>query len=527
MAEITARECAQRSDQAWDIRDLWRSLLSEAYELALAARNPYTGSKKNAKPMNRQFDSTAPISVIRAANRLLMELTPPDYEWVNLAPGPLLEMQFKENDIAVLKKQLQPVVKMLALVFSSGKFINAIWEMYIDLLIAGMGCLLVMPNKKNDVEPVSVTCVSQSEVATEYDAHGDLCGVYRKRSNFKVRQILQMWPDAKMPAELEAMLKKQASGKAQDPEIDLLETCCYGEAWEYKVQWRKSGDDPVVIYKTTYATCPWVIFNWSRLPGLPYGPGPVLLALPDIRTANMVVEMLLKNSSLALAGMYIAQDDGVLNPATIRITPGGIIPVARTGGPMGSSIAPLPTSRNFDVSQLVLEELRGNIKKTLFDNALPAAESTVRSPTEIMERVRELSQDIGGNIGRFTTDLVQLVRRVMDIQHSLGLIPPVKVDQYALKVQVNSPLARAQALNEVKVVVEWLSTVNQLGGPQAVMLAAKVEDIYGWIAGKMGVAPDLLRDRAEREQMQQQVAQIVASQQAGALPAQPAAALAA
>ena len=56
-----------------------------------------------------------------------------------------------------------------------------------------------------------------------------------------------------------------------------------------------------------------------------YGRGPVMKALPDIRTANTVVEMVLKNASIAATGIWQAEDDGVLNPATVRLVPGAII----------------------------------------------------------------------------------------------------------------------------------------------------------------------------------------------------------
>ena len=42
--------------------------------------------------------------------------------------------------------------------------------------------------------------------------------------------------------------------------------------------------------------------------------------------------MILRNASIAIAGVYTARDDGVLNPNNIRISPGSIISVASNGG---------------------------------------------------------------------------------------------------------------------------------------------------------------------------------------------------
>ena len=59
-----------------------------------------------------------------------------------------------------------------------------------------------------------------------------------------------------------------------------------------------------------------------------YGRGPVLYALPDIKTLNKVVELTLKNASISIGGVFTAVDDGVLNPQTISIVPGAVIGVS-------------------------------------------------------------------------------------------------------------------------------------------------------------------------------------------------------
>jgi hypothetical protein len=89
-----------------------------------------------------------------------------------------------------------------------------------------------------------------------------------------------------------------------------------------------------------------------------------MLALPDIRTANKTVEMILKAAAYALAPPLMVLHDGVLNPDTLSLAPRSLIRVARTGGPMGRSIEPLNLGQNVDVGQIVLEDLRQNISRT-------------------------------------------------------------------------------------------------------------------------------------------------------------------
>ncbi len=116
---------------------------------------------------------------------------------------------------------------------------------------------------------------------------------------------------------------------------------------------------------------PWVISRYMKVAGEIYGRGPLITALPDIKTLNKTKELLLKNASLAVAGVYTAADDGVLNPNTVKIVPGAIIPVARNGGPQGPALLALPRSGDFNVSQLIINDMVQNIKRILLDECQP------------------------------------------------------------------------------------------------------------------------------------------------------------
>jgi hypothetical protein len=51
-----------------------------------------------------------------------------------------------------------------------------------------------------------------------------------------------------------------------------------------------------------------------KVAGEIYGRGPLLTALPDIKTLNKTLELLLKNASLAVAGCIQPQMMGCLTP---------------------------------------------------------------------------------------------------------------------------------------------------------------------------------------------------------------------
>jgi hypothetical protein len=306
-------------------------------------------------------------------------------------------------------------------------------------------------------------------------------------------------------------------GRNRDPEIDVMEVT-YADAangrvrWRYEVLWSKSAGDPVHMVQRVYDANPWLIFQWSRAPGCTYGPGPLHMVMPDVRTANKMLEMIFQNAALALAGMYLIRDDGVLNPDNIQICSGGMIPVASTGGTAGASMVPLETNRDFNVSQIVLQQVQGAIKKGLYDSSLPPMDAQNRSATEIFARLRELAQDIGGAIGRLTSDLVGFVRRVLEVLQKRGVIPfRMRLDQFTLKIQINSPLAKSAALSEVENVVRWMQLVLELGGREAALVIANIEKIIAWIAEKLGVPSELIRSPDEQKKFRDDMMRAAAS----------------
>lgn len=513
---LDAKEILTQAQSAWTIRDLWRSVLQEAYDLAFPGVSPYVSDKKHPRAQNRLFDSTAVYSVIRLVNRLFNEITPPSGEMGKIESGPLLEVKLGpegKDQIDGLNRELEHSNAIITMFFQAASFAAAFWAAWVDFVVAGMGCVLVLENPEDDLEPLIFEAVSQSEIAITEGAGSKISEVFRKRK-IKVRMIKRLWNDATIPDDL-----PKSDEKDKDPEIDIIEVCYKnvdsgkdtnrGE-WIYEVLWNR-GDNPATLVSRDYNTCPYIIWRAMKIAGSPYGPGYVLTALSDIRTANKVKEMILKQAALALAGIYLAADDGVLNIDNVQITNGAIIPVQRTGGTMGASLAPLETGRNFDMSQLVIEELRGQIKGGLLDRQLPPLDGKVRSATEFIERQQALSEDIGGELPRIMADLVvPLYRRAIDVASRRGYIPPIKVDQFALKVTIKTPLARGEQMRDVERVVQWWQIISSVVGPEIALSTIPVERLLPWIAEQIGILPELYNTEAENESVKKTILQLAA-----------------
>ena len=256
---------------------------------------------------------------------------------------------------------------------------------------------------------------------------------------------------------------------------------------------------------------PFIVYRWSKCAGEVYGRGPLQMALPAIKTANLVIELILENAQMAISGMYQVEDDGVINVDNIQLIPGTIIPKA-----VGSSgLTPVQPAGNFQVSDLVIRDMRTNIKKALYNDMLGNPnEKTPMSATEVAERMADLSRQTGAAFGRLQAELVNpVLQRVIYILKKQGRINIPTVNGREIKIRSSSPLAQAQQQQDVATIDRFVAMLQGRVGPQITNLLIKQQDMAKFIAKKLGVPEELIRSDEEMIQAGQQLQQMGANMQ--------------
>jgi hypothetical protein len=497
MMRLKAEDVLKRHELALVKKEDFRNLYEEAYEFALPQRNLYDGHYEGKvggnKKMNRVFDSTAINSTQRFANRMQSGIFPPQRKWCRLEPGSEIPMDRRQEAQLALDVYAE---KMFAALKQSN-FDIAIGEFLLDLCV-GTAVMMVQPG--DDVNPINFIPVPQYLVAFEEGADGQVDNVYR-RIRLKGEVIQKQWPDAKIPKELQDKIDQKPTD-----DVELVEATIMDQKrgdYCYHVIHKQSKQE--LVYRRMRVS-PWIVSRYSKVAGEIYGRGPLITALPDVKTLNKTLELVLKNASLAISGVYTAADDGVLNPNTVKIMPGAIIPVARNGGPQGESLRPLPRSGDFNVSNIIMNDLRQNIKRILLDESLPPDNMSARSATEVVERMKELSQNLGSAFGRLINEtMIPLVTKILNVMDDRGMIDlPLKVNGLEVRIQASAPLAQAQAMEEVEKVMNYAQIAAQ-AGPEA-MTTLKVPAMMDFIAAQLGVPQSILTTQMERMMMQQQMA---------------------
>lgn len=485
----------------------WESSWRDGYRFAMPQRDIMDQPKPGQPKGSTVMDSTAINSTAAFVNRIQLAMFPPFQDFIRLEPGPAL--QGDENVLAQARKKLDAISKMFHALIHRSNFKIVINEMLYDLAI-GTGVMMMLEG--DDDSPFRFISVALPLVRLEPAAWGGVGAIYRQHK-LTLDVIKEQWPEATIPDDWEASAKEDDS-----VEFKLFEATYREEPKGvlYYDLWRDEDENHLLPEPRIYSGVgPWITVRWVRASNEVYGRGPLMFALPDIRTINRTKELILKNASLTVAPIYTGTNDGVFNPNTARFRPGSVIPVARNQGhPMGASLVPLERAGDFNVGQLVVQDLQVSIKQMLFDKALPPEAGQPRTATEIVERIKELAMNTGPAFGRLMDELiVPVVMRGLEIMERKGLIDfPVKIDGTTVKVEVTSPLAQEQNLEDIQNVVNWWQ-LSAMIRPEIAMLGIKVEDLPQWFGAKLGVDQELARDPQEKSGLQQMVAGIIAQQQ--------------
>lgn len=483
MAQFDPKTIQERYRRARTSRSAWESLWDECYEYALPHRGGIISPRRpGERTTDRLFDGTAPDAVDQLAASLMSQLTPPWARWFSIAPGPDAEASGRRD----LAAELERSTRVLLSHFDRSNFAVEIHQCFLDLATAGTASLMFEEAPPGDFSAFRFAAVPLSQVAVEEGAGGRLDTTFRC-SELSAANLLERFPGARAA---ESLMRE--IGEKPDVRIAVLEAVIpdrLGYAYLAIVdKGAAETKDPVVLARGIFSSAPFINFRWLKAPGEIYGRSPVMKALPDIKTANKVVELVLKNASIAVTGIWQADDDGVINPATIKLVPGTIIPKA-----VGSAgLRPLEAPGRFDVSELVLEQLRGRIRKALFVDQLGQVDSPRMTATEVLQRAAETARILGATFGRLQTELLTpLVHRAHAILARRGEIADLPIDGRTVVLEYKAAPARYQAQQDAQNTLLWLNAVKELGaqGMAVVDQAAAAR----WLGQALGVPGEIMR----------------------------------
>jgi len=473
----------KRYETAKAHRGSWESHWKECYEYALPQREVFNEHAKGAKKHTRIYDSTALIATQRFASRLQSTLVPPFKKWAKLTAGTAVPKEQQTKIDAQLEKETDTLFAYI----NNSNLATEANEAFLDLAV-GTGALLLEEGEGEDLLRFKAVPLKQLII---------------RDHSVAARDIERIWPKGKASEAVKKMMQEKP-----DQLVHIIEATIWDDKDKQYSFVVIESQTKHVVFEDYFEQSPWIVFRWSKVAGERYGRGPIMTALPDIKTANEVVKFVLKNAEKEIAGVYTAVDDGVLNPWTISIAPGSVVPVGQQG-----SLQPLVSGGNFNVSELILGDLRDNIRKALYHDQLGPVAGPTKSATEIGIRQQELMSDIGSSFGRLQIEFInKLIKRAYYILERAKKVAPIKVGGQVVEIKVISPLAQQQDMDEVSKIAQFVQFAS-MAGPEAMQIGLDLEAFPEHLAKLLGVDKSLVRDKEARDEIKAQMQQAAQQQQ--------------
>jgi hypothetical protein len=431
--------------------------------------NRWTACKKYAQPESDAdsaalFDSTAADAAELLAGAMFGMITPPESEWLNLTD---------DNPESLAEQTAETILRQH---LNNSNFYTTIHQCYLDLAILGTACLLFSENPIGSASAFNFQALPMKDIAVLRDASDKVSAVFYATS-MAMRNIAEKYPSWTPPSKMK---------DSADAQIRIIQSVVETDGkWKMTAWADTDGKFENNILETgEFKMNPFIVFRWSAATGETYGRSPVMRALPDIKTANKVVELVLKNASISVAGIWQADDDGVINLSNISLIPGAIIPKA-----VGSAgLTPLRSGADFDVSQLVLGDLRARIRTALLADKLSSMTDKVMTATEVLARNMDMLRVLGATYGRLLFEMITpIANRGLYILSRRGFISDVKIGSN-VKLRCTSPISKLSGSEQAAQVLNWIEGMTSAG------MAGRINSdaAFTWLADTLKIPQQLI-----------------------------------
>ena len=475
------------------LRELWEPNWQECYDFALPNRRGFNDQLEGQRRSENILDSTAVHAVPEFGSRMKSGTCPAGSRWINLKPGrdfdnPVTPKEKKE--VADVEVAMEGIEKDLFESLLDSNFDSEADEAFVELAI-GTGILRVddggleAPFKFRSIPLTDIYCnVGPFGTLDEFFEPVTVRGMYVKAR----------WPKIKLSKDLQNEINESPLKPITFLECVLRDrTTDKEEIYNSYLIHEKSKEMCLEEIFKGEGSNPYIAFRWSKSSGEVWGRGPLLWALGDIKTLNLTIELVLENAEKAIAGIW-QSDDETINPDTINFVPGTIIPKM----PGTTGLEPLEAPGRMDMAQMILDDMRKNVKKGLFSEPLGGTEGTPMSATEAAQRLTDLSRIIGSPFGRLVNEMVRpTVRRCLYIRRKAGKIKIPRLGSASVRMIPVSPLARAADQERILQIDRFLEMIMMRFGPQMMNMVVKGEEAATTLAELFGVPSDIVRNSVE------------------------------
>jgi hypothetical protein len=514
-ATILRRHERMRSQRSSAVENVWRDCFAYTFPLRGSGLNGATETASSGQAKQAQLlDSTAADGLNVLAANIMAGLTPANAQWFALDVG---------NETDEERRWLDEAAELLWENIHMSNFDAEAFEACLDICAAGLFALFIDEDRERGgltfhQWPLADVYVGSTRADGRVDiVHRD----YKLTAEAAAREF----GEDKLPETIRKALEKEP-----DREFEFVHAIYPRQPYAVGAKLAKNlpvaschiaKDGKVVVRESGYHEMPVVTPRWLRVPGSIYSVGPMYAALPDVRQLNQLKEFELAGADVAISGMWLGIDDGVLNPRAVKFGPRKVIVAADK-----DSLTPLTTGARFDLSDIMVTKLQGAIRKVLMADQLQPQDGPAMTATEVHVRVEMIRKLLGPIYGRLQAEYLKpLVERCFGLASRAGIFKPApdSLRHRSYSVKYVSPMARAQKLEDVMAIEQVFADAAQFAqvAPDIIDELNPSEALRLIVEGRGApqairrTADEVAQLRADRETKQKS-----AAAQAGAMQAQ-------
>lgn len=455
----------RRYNKAKTIADLWLSVLQASYFYAVPFRNRFYLPNKDFQGTmqnSRVYDTTAVEGTKTFVSKIQDTMTPPQVQWGFLEVD---DTMIKDQNMTLEKLEgaqlvLDNYMRQLFNYLHASNFDVIVNECYFDLAI-GTAALVI--NQHTDDKPFLFTSVPIDKLSIEEAANGKIESWFRTWEDLKISELHTRWNKIELSPELE-----QSLAANPDATVKLIyEGVAYFPNTEKPYLYAVWTNNSPLLYEWLDSN-PGIVWRFQKTNNETWGRGPVMDALPTIISLNEMARIELAAANLNVFKPYMAFSDNVFNPHTFTLQPFSIIPIAPIGVGGSSPLIPLPGTADPQFSQMIMGDLRMQIKSLLYaESPSDAVGIQPQTAYELALRQQTLAQKIGPLFSRLQQEFLEpLIKRCSYILNSMGLLPFPDLDGIPIRFSYKSPLALAKGQEDVARLTHYVQLMQGIYGPE-------------------------------------------------------------
>lgn len=470
-------------------RERWSELLDEAFSLCLPRHEAdnTAGDRAGSKEI---YYSGGIRALLEKATRLHGNLFPIGQRWLEFSLTGSDEIDPERKEI---KDYLEEAGHRFHSAIENSNFHTEILPALSDCLIS-TGAIAVKSSNTLQAPLLFEAVPIHKFTPIEGDSQ-TLDGVFREWK-LPFEAALRKWPGLKSPSDHDT--------ESNNKEIELLEAVLpeyETKTWTYQVLFNDE-----ILLNQPYRTLPIIAFRLNKASGEYMGRGPVLDALPDIQSANELMNLTLRHGALSILGVWKVSSNSGIGVKDLKIKPGGVFTYKENSGGIDRMDPPGNTYLGIEL----IKHLDEKIREHILGKDLPSPTAGRKTAYEISTReAQRQALELPSSLRLLNELVIPLSNRILDVLTS----PSMRGSRYyidpppsGLALTPTSPLVRLQEIATAKTGYDALAAVAQID-PMAVRLTVNMPRAITGFLRKTGFPSEWLNSEQETDQMMQTMRQ--------------------